>query len=108
MTERTTFLGYMAKITAEEDARTHNIEINNKALYNADAYETNEARALSMDYPSHKRRLLVRSYTYLRHRELTHEEDFKAEKETLVPQMLTVDIQAVEDGLAQVDGWWVN
>jgi hypothetical protein len=96
---------YLAKITLEEDNRTHNIEVNNPERYKKEAYEDNTSRAVSMDYPTHRRRVLVRSLANLRHREFAHGEVYEDEKAILTSQMLDEDIAAVEEGVT-VYGWW--
>lgn len=96
---------YLAKITLEEDNKTYRLEVENVELYKKEAFIDNTSRAEAMEYASHRRRVLVRAYANLRHRELEHGESYEKESKTLTNQMLDEDIKAVEEGVT-VYGWW--
>lgn len=104
---RITFPEFIAQIVLEEETRIHEVEKNNEALYNHNAYESNMGRAISMSFPVYERVNLVKAYSYLRHREIYHGEQHEKEKRILSSQMQTEDIQTIEVGVVEY-GWWNN
>ena len=105
--EPISFPEFIAQIVLEEETRIHEVEKINKELYNHNAYESNMGRAVSMSYPVFNRVNLVKAYSYLRHRELKHGEQYEEEKAILTPQMVESDIATIEEGVVSY-GWWLN